>query len=42
MIKAEVNCWNQGFIGFGHNKRMAKNFAAKEALDSKKKFDAVF
>lgn len=35
MIKAQVHCWNQTFTGFGHNKRMAKNLAAKEALESK-------
>ena len=34
MIKAQVHCWNQTFTGFGHNKRMAKNLAAKEALES--------
>jgi len=33
MIKAEVSCWDGSFVGFGHNKRMAKNIAAKDALD---------
>ena len=35
LILATVNCFNQSFEGFGHNKRMAKNVAAKEALDRK-------
>ena len=32
---AEVCCWDKVFLGLGHNKRMAKNIAAKDALDSK-------
>ena len=33
MIKAEVTSWNHTFVGYGHNKRMAKNVAATEALN---------
>ena len=32
---AEVAAWSNSFVGLGHNKRMAKNIAAKEALKSK-------
>ena len=38
LFLAEVSCWDGSFVGFGHNKRMAKNIAAKDALDSKSLF----
>jgi len=40
MIKAEVAAWSNSFVGLGHNKRMAKNIAAKEALKNMPHNDA--